>query len=38
MRLRQHLGATPQEQADNIVQALSAEELEALIEELHSRI
>ncbi|WP_420082615.1 ParB/RepB/Spo0J family partition protein (plasmid) [Streptomyces sp. JL4002] len=38
LRLRQHLGATPKEQADNIVQALSAEELKALIEELYSRI
>ena len=36
--LRQHLGTTPGEQADRIVQALSAEELVALVEELCSRI
>ncbi|MBT2404566.1 MULTISPECIES: ParB/RepB/Spo0J family partition protein [unclassified Streptomyces] len=36
--LRQYLGATPGEQADNIVRALSPEELVALTEELYSRI
>ncbi|MCX5078822.1 ParB/RepB/Spo0J family partition protein (plasmid) [Streptomyces sp. NBC_00513] len=36
--LRQHLGDTPGEQADNIARVLSSEELSALIEELYSRI
>ncbi|MFJ6722455.1 hypothetical protein [Streptomyces sp. NPDC091259] len=36
--LRQYLGATPGEQADNIVRALSPGELVALAEELYSRI
>ncbi|MEV8535605.1 ParB/RepB/Spo0J family partition protein [Streptomyces sp. NPDC051211] len=38
LSLRQHLGGTPREQADSIVQALSAEELVALVEELCTRI
>ncbi|MEV0416422.1 hypothetical protein AB0I68_38220 [Streptomyces sp. NPDC050448] len=38
LSLRQHLGATPEEQADSIAQALSAEELVALVEELCTRI
>ncbi|WP_030775568.1 ParB/RepB/Spo0J family partition protein [Streptomyces sp. NRRL F-2664] len=38
LRLRQYLGATPGEQADSIAQALSPEELLALVDELRSRI
>lgn len=38
LSLRQHLGATPVEQADSIVRALTKDELVALVEELCNRV
>ncbi|MEV6574837.1 plasmid partitioning protein [Streptomyces sp. NPDC051577] len=38
LSLRQRLGSTPAEQADQIVEALNKDELLALVEELHERL